>query len=227
VTVGTVARENFIVRNPARARDGHAAVLRGAWAGVQGRHGDGEQRDIKQAVMAAWCELHFASHIDLEIQTRRLIVLDVRGTPVIRQWHVAHLAKKRLSRRDRLQEVRARARPRAAPGARSRIPVTATPDVWDRERPTCRTRSPAASSRPAACAGTFSSRQRRGPAPHPRHRRIDPLLAQGHAAAGAALQRARSGSAGNGFSDSAPAARMSIAGMGDCSPRCCARSRSR
>jgi hypothetical protein len=26
-----------------------------------------------------------------------LVVLDVSGTPVIRQWHVAHLAKKRLS----------------------------------------------------------------------------------------------------------------------------------
>jgi len=24
-------------------------------------------------------------------------VLDVRGTPVVRQWHVAHLANKRLS----------------------------------------------------------------------------------------------------------------------------------
>jgi len=35
--------------------------------------------------------------IDLEILTQRLVVLDVRGTPVIRQWHVAHLAKKRLS----------------------------------------------------------------------------------------------------------------------------------
>ena len=35
--------------------------------------------------------------IDLELQTQRLAILDVRGTPVIRQWHVAHLAKKRLS----------------------------------------------------------------------------------------------------------------------------------
>jgi len=35
--------------------------------------------------------------IELELQTRRLAILDVRGTPVMRQWHVAHLAKKRLS----------------------------------------------------------------------------------------------------------------------------------
>ena len=53
---------------------------------------------IKQAVMAGMGVSFISRHtIDLEIQTRRLIVLDVRGTPVIRQWHVAHLAKKRLS----------------------------------------------------------------------------------------------------------------------------------
>jgi len=33
----------------------------------------------------------------LELQTGRLIALDVRGTPVVRQWHVAYLAKKRMS----------------------------------------------------------------------------------------------------------------------------------
>jgi LysR family transcriptional regulator, low CO2-responsive transcriptional regulator len=35
--------------------------------------------------------------IELELQTQKLAILDVRGTPVVRQWHVAHLAKKRLS----------------------------------------------------------------------------------------------------------------------------------
>jgi DNA-binding transcriptional LysR family regulator len=35
--------------------------------------------------------------IELELHTGRLVVLDVRGLPVVRQWHVAHLAKKRLS----------------------------------------------------------------------------------------------------------------------------------
>lgn len=35
--------------------------------------------------------------VDLELHTGRLAVLDVIGTPVMRQWHVAHLAKKRLS----------------------------------------------------------------------------------------------------------------------------------
>jgi LysR family transcriptional regulator, low CO2-responsive transcriptional regulator len=53
---------------------------------------------IKQAVMAGMGVSFLSRHtIDLELQTQRLVILDVRGTPVIRQWHVAHLAKKRLS----------------------------------------------------------------------------------------------------------------------------------
>ena len=53
---------------------------------------------IKQAVMAGMGVAFISRHtIDLELQTRRLAILDVRGTPVVRQWHVAHLAKKRLS----------------------------------------------------------------------------------------------------------------------------------
>lgn len=53
---------------------------------------------IKQAVMAGMGLSFISRHtIELELQTRRLVVLDVRGTPVMREWHVAHLAKKRLS----------------------------------------------------------------------------------------------------------------------------------
>jgi LysR family transcriptional regulator, low CO2-responsive transcriptional regulator len=53
---------------------------------------------IKQAVMAGMGVSFISRHtIDLELHTGRLAVLDVIGTPVMRQWHVAHLAKKRLS----------------------------------------------------------------------------------------------------------------------------------
>ena len=53
---------------------------------------------IKQAVMAGMGVSFLSRHtVELELQTGRLVVLDVRGTPVIRHWHVAHLAKKRLS----------------------------------------------------------------------------------------------------------------------------------
>lgn len=53
---------------------------------------------IKQAVMAG-IGLGFLSRhtVELELQTGRLVTLDVRGTPLMRHWHVAHLAKKRLS----------------------------------------------------------------------------------------------------------------------------------
>jgi LysR family transcriptional regulator, low CO2-responsive transcriptional regulator len=53
---------------------------------------------IKQAVMAGMGVSFISRHtIDLELEAERLVILDVSGTPVIRQWHVAHLAKKRLS----------------------------------------------------------------------------------------------------------------------------------
>jgi len=53
---------------------------------------------IKQAVMADM-GVSFLSRdtIELEVQMGRLVVLDVDGLPVIRHWHVAHLANKRLS----------------------------------------------------------------------------------------------------------------------------------
>jgi DNA-binding transcriptional LysR family regulator len=52
---------------------------------------------IKQAVMADMGVSFLSRHtIELELHTRRLVVLDVRGLPVLRQWHVAHRAKKRL-----------------------------------------------------------------------------------------------------------------------------------
>jgi len=53
---------------------------------------------IKQAVMAGMGLSFISRHtVELELQTGRLIALDVRGMPLMRHWHVAHLAKKRLS----------------------------------------------------------------------------------------------------------------------------------
>jgi DNA-binding transcriptional LysR family regulator len=53
---------------------------------------------IKQAVMAGMGISFISRHtLELELQTQRLVILDVRGTPIIRLWHVAHLVKKRLS----------------------------------------------------------------------------------------------------------------------------------
>ena len=53
---------------------------------------------IKQAVKAnlglSFLSLHT---IGLELQTNQLCILDVRGTPLLRAWHVVHAMSKLLS----------------------------------------------------------------------------------------------------------------------------------
>ncbi|HET9653004.1 MAG TPA: LysR family transcriptional regulator [Usitatibacter sp.] len=52
---------------------------------------------IKQAVMAGLgIGLLSAHRIGLELRLRQLVTLDVEGFPVMRKWHVAHHAAKRL-----------------------------------------------------------------------------------------------------------------------------------
>jgi DNA-binding transcriptional LysR family regulator len=99
IGVDRVARENFIVREPG---SGTRLAMQQFFGEHQRAFNVGMEmasnETIKQAVMAGMGVSFISRHtIDLELQTRRLAVLDVCGTPVIRQWHVAHLAKKRLS----------------------------------------------------------------------------------------------------------------------------------
>jgi DNA-binding transcriptional LysR family regulator len=99
ILVETIAKENFIVREPGSgtrlAMQQFFEQLRLAFkVGME----MASNETIKQAVMAGMGVSFISRHtIELELQTNRLVILDVRGTPVIRQWHVAHLAKKRLS----------------------------------------------------------------------------------------------------------------------------------
>jgi DNA-binding transcriptional LysR family regulator len=99
IPVETVAKETFVVREPGSGTrlamqkffDDHRVPCK---VGME----MASNETIKQAVMAGMGVSFLSRHtIDLEFQTQRLAVLDVRGTPVIRHWHVAHLAKKRLS----------------------------------------------------------------------------------------------------------------------------------
>jgi DNA-binding transcriptional LysR family regulator len=99
IPLGTVAQETFIVREPGSGTrlamqqffDEHQVACK---VGME----MASNETIKQAVMAGMGLSFISRHtIDLELQVQKLVVLDVRGTPVIRQWHVAHLAKKRLS----------------------------------------------------------------------------------------------------------------------------------
>ncbi|MFY9315514.1 MAG: LysR substrate-binding domain-containing protein [Burkholderiales bacterium] len=53
---------------------------------------------IKQAVMAGMGVSFLSLHtVGLEVAARRLAVLDVAGTPVMRNWYVIHRERKRLS----------------------------------------------------------------------------------------------------------------------------------
>jgi len=99
IPVETAATETFIVREPG---SGTRLAMQKFFDERQIPCKVGMEmasnETIKQAVMAGMGVSFLSRHtIDLELQTHRLVVLDVRGTPVIRQWHVAHLAKKRLS----------------------------------------------------------------------------------------------------------------------------------
>lgn len=99
ILVEAVAKEHFIVREPG---SGTRLAMQQFFEQQQLVCNVGMEmasnETIKQAVMAGMGLSFISRHtIDLELQTNRLVVLDVRGTPVIRQWHVAHLAKKRLS----------------------------------------------------------------------------------------------------------------------------------
>jgi LysR family transcriptional regulator, low CO2-responsive transcriptional regulator len=35
--------------------------------------------------------------IDIELETKRLVMLDVKGFPIMRQWRLVHLQEKNLS----------------------------------------------------------------------------------------------------------------------------------
>jgi DNA-binding transcriptional LysR family regulator len=99
ILVETIAKENFIVREPG---SGTRLAMEQFFEQLGLRCNVGMEmasnETIKQAVMAGMGVSFISRHtIELELQTQRLVVLDVRGTPVVRQWHVAHLAKKRLS----------------------------------------------------------------------------------------------------------------------------------
>jgi len=99
IAVDRVAKEIFIVREPGSGTrlameqffEERALTCR---VGME----MASNETIKQAVMAGMGVSFISRHtIDLEIQTQRLAVLNVSGTPVIKQWHVAHLSKTRLS----------------------------------------------------------------------------------------------------------------------------------
>lgn len=94
-----LAAETLLLREPG---SGSRAVMEGYFAAhhVEPRHTVmlGSSETIKQAVMAnmglAFISLHTLA---LELRTGDLVILDVPGTPLMREWHVVRLASKKLS----------------------------------------------------------------------------------------------------------------------------------
>lgn len=92
-------REIFLVREEG---SGTRSLMQRffADAGVAPRIGMelGSNETIKQAVLAGLGIAFLSAHtIELEVQTHRLVILDVVGLPAMRQWYAVHLADRRLT----------------------------------------------------------------------------------------------------------------------------------
>ena len=99
IPLARLAEETFIVREPGSGTRGLLERLfatHGLALNVSMEMASNES--IKQAVLAGMGVSLLSLHtVGLELETGRLVTLDVAGLPVVRQWYVAHLAQKRLS----------------------------------------------------------------------------------------------------------------------------------
>ena len=93
-----VAAERFLVRESGSGtRLAMEAFFREAGVAAPTGMEMASNETIKQAVMAGMGLSFLSRHtIDLEVETGRIVVLDVRGLPVTRRWHVAQRSDKRL-----------------------------------------------------------------------------------------------------------------------------------
>ena len=99
IALARLAEETFLIREPG---SGTRGLLERLFAqhrlplNVSMEMASNET--IKQAVQAGMGISLLSLHtIELELKTRRLAILDVQGLPIVRDWHVVHLAAKRLS----------------------------------------------------------------------------------------------------------------------------------
>jgi DNA-binding transcriptional LysR family regulator len=99
VALAALARETFLVREPG---SGTRAAMERFFAehGLEVRVGMemASNETIKQAVMAGMGLSFISRHtVGLELSTGDLALVHAPGLPVVRTWHVVHLAAKRLS----------------------------------------------------------------------------------------------------------------------------------
>jgi LysR family transcriptional regulator, low CO2-responsive transcriptional regulator len=94
-----LASENFLIREPGSGtRASMEQVFRERGAEFHTSIEVSSNETIKQAVMAGMGISFLSKHtVGWELQTGRLVTLDVVGLPIMRDWHVIHLREKRLS----------------------------------------------------------------------------------------------------------------------------------
>jgi len=99
IPLARLAQETFLIREPG---SGTRGLLERLFAehrlplNVSMEMASNET--IKQAVQAGMGISLLSLHtIELELTTHRLVVLNVQGLPIVRDWYVVHLAAKRLS----------------------------------------------------------------------------------------------------------------------------------
>jgi DNA-binding transcriptional LysR family regulator len=99
VAIEELGREHFLLREPGSGtRAALETALRDAGVPLHVSMEVGNNSAIKQGV-AAGLGIALISQvaIDMELETNRLVVLDVEGFPIIRQWRLVHVKDKYLS----------------------------------------------------------------------------------------------------------------------------------
>jgi LysR family transcriptional regulator, low CO2-responsive transcriptional regulator len=94
-----LAHEHFLLREPGSGtRATLEAAFQEAGCPLQVSMQVGNNSAIKRGVAAGLgIALLSRAALDMELKTNRLVILDVEGFPIVRQWHIVHLKDKNLS----------------------------------------------------------------------------------------------------------------------------------
>jgi LysR family transcriptional regulator, low CO2-responsive transcriptional regulator len=99
VPIEELGREHFLLREPGSGtRAALESALGDAGVPLQVSMEVGNNSAIKQGVAAGLgIALISSVALDMELETNRLVILDVEGFPIIRQWRLVHVKEKYLS----------------------------------------------------------------------------------------------------------------------------------